>query len=223
LIKKSDSGHMKSSQVHPKAGESKLSINEEYSPKMEPAAVILADKKEDASFTNINLKAKPVRERLYYLDWVRAFAVHLVCLVHTMESCFEALEIKKYDHPDMTGYKNGIVKCLVQVGIPIFFYISGTASIFYKCEERGFARYMWAKVIRLILPFLLAIPFLLIPRLYFGQAFEKWTRPDDGIEENIFVYLVEILPGIVMKLSWLWFLPVLFVTSGLGYPLLAWT
>ena len=93
----------------------------------------------------------------------------------------------------------------------MFFYISGTASTFYKCDSKGFLVFIWEKVKRLLFPFFLAIPFLLWPRLYFGQAYEDFTRVDNKIENNFFVYCKNILPVMLMKMSWLWFLPVIFI------------
>ena len=77
---------------------------------------------------------------------------------------------------------------------------------------------------RLIVPLLVAIPCLLIPRLYLGQEYEEWTRLSvDYIEPSFWVYAVKVLPLVVDKMSWLWFLPLLFVVSVLSYPTIAWT
>jgi surface polysaccharide O-acyltransferase-like enzyme len=99
---------------------------------------------------------------------MRAFSVHLVVFVHCLVSCCDALEIK--DHT----YKIGVLKVLVQVGIPYFFYISGIASSFYKIKK-GFLSYLSNKFWRLMIPFGLAIPIFLVPRLFFGQEFEDFA------------------------------------------------
>lgn len=76
---------------------------------------------------------------------------------------------------------------------------------------------------RLMVPLLIAIPLLLIPRLYMGQEFEEWTRlSDDYIEPSFWVYAVKVIPHVIDKMSWLWFLPLLFVVSVLSYPAVAW-
>ena len=75
-----------------------------------------------------------------------------------------------------------------------------------------------------MIPFGLAIPVFLVPRLFFGQEFEDFAYIQGKKEWNYSKYFVGIFKeGIVMKLSWLWFLPVLFIDSVLVYPLLAWT
>ena len=52
---------------------------------------------------------------------------------------------------------------------------------------------------------------------------EPWTRVDDKIENNFFIYFFKVLPTLASKLSWLWFLVVLFIVMLLNYPLMAWS
>jgi fucose 4-O-acetylase-like acetyltransferase len=61
----------------------------------------------------------------------------------------------------------------------MFFYISGIGSTFFKTEEKNFGIFVGDKVLRLLIPFIVAIFVFLIPRLYFGQQYEDFTRPDD--------------------------------------------
>ena len=79
------------------------------------------------------------------------------------------------------------------------------------------------KINRLLVPLFMAILVFLIPRLYLSQDYEAWTRVNDQIENNFFVYTIKVLPSIHTKLSWLWFLVVLFIVMILNYPLIAWT
>jgi fucose 4-O-acetylase-like acetyltransferase len=105
----------------------------------------------------------------------------------------------------------------------MFFYISGMAATYFNTEGKGFARFLFDKIMRLLLPFVIAIFIFLIPRLYFGQEYEDFTRPDGEIEDNFWVFTQKTLPDIFSKLSWLWYLPALFIDCILTYPLLAWT
>jgi fucose 4-O-acetylase-like acetyltransferase len=57
----------------------------------------------------------------------------------------------------------------VQIGIPMFFYISGMAATFFNTEGKGFGIYFTDKVLRLAVPFVVGIFVFLVPRLYFGQ------------------------------------------------------
>ena len=105
----------------------------------------------------------------------------------------------------------------------MFFYISGMGATFYNTEGKGFGRFVGNKTLRLLVPFIIAIFIFLIPRLYFGQSYEDFTRPDGEIEENYWTFQMKTLPTIGSKLSWLWYLPALFIDCILTYPLLAWS
>lgn len=64
---------------------------------------------------------------------------------------------------------------------------------------------------------------LLIPRLYLSQEYEHWTRVGDDVEPNYFVYAWKVLPYLPSRLSWLWFLGILFIAMVLNYPILAYS
>jgi hypothetical protein len=66
----------------------------------------------------------------------------------------------------------------------MFFYISGMGATFFNTEAKGFGNFFVDKTFRLMIPFVLAIFIFLIPRLYFGQPYEDWTRPDRKNMEN---------------------------------------
>lgn len=105
----------------------------------------------------------------------------------------------------------------------MFFYISGMASTFYNTEGKGFGLFLGDKTLRLLVPFVLAIFIFLMPRLYFGQAYEDWCRPNDETENDYWTFQEKTLPSVPTKLSWLWYLPALFIDLVITYPLLAWT
>jgi hypothetical protein len=118
----------------------------------------------------------------------------------------------------------GYQKILLQLGIPFFFYISGVGVQFYNTQKKGFLIFAKNKLSRLLLPLLYAIPFFLIPRLYLAQDFQAFTRPDgSNIESNIFTFFKKSFATLITKLSWLWFLPALFLSMIFNYPLLAWS
>ena len=89
--------------------------------------------------------------------------------VHTLCNSFDASGLDPDENPTIQQKKDGIIKSLVQIGIPMFFYISGIGSTFYRTEEKNFGIFVLEKVLRLLVPFILAIFIFLIPRLYFGQ------------------------------------------------------
>ena len=97
--------------------------------------------------------------------------------------------------------------------------------------QNTFLKFAWAKFLRLMVPFFVALPLILIPRLYFAQEYQgfacvEWTNGYGSkciIYNNIFEYGLKALPDLYKNLSWLWYLPALFVDSCVNYPLLAWT
>lgn len=106
----------------------------------------------------------------------------------------------------------------------MFFYISGVGSTFFNTEGKGFGIFVGDKLLRLMVPFVLAIFIFLLPRLYYGQPYEEFCRPDGKhIENDYWEFQKQSLPNIFAKLSWLWYLPALFIDCILTYPLLAWS
>ena len=110
---------------------------------------------------------------------------------------------------------------LLQFGIPIFFYISGLVSKVYDCEKKGFLLFFKNKFKRLMIPFFYSVLLFLIPRLYLAQNDQAFTRVDGKINWNFFSYTWSLLPVLLLKLSWLWFLPAIWIISLITYPLLA--
>ena len=53
-----------------------------------------------------------------------------------------------------------------QVGMPLFFYVSGMSSTFFDAKKHGYLNFIRSKVNRLLVPLILAIALLLVPRLY---------------------------------------------------------
>lgn len=92
---------------------------------------------------------------------------------------------------------------------------------FFDPAKSSYKDFVVGKAKRLLLPLVIACFVLLVPRLYLSQEYEPWTRIEDVIETNYFVYMWKVLPSIHNKLSWLWFLGVLFIALILNFPLLA--
>jgi len=186
------------------------------------AAEDAAKKKEEAVAPEG--EKKEAKERVYYADWIRAMAIMLVIFVHCLVNSFDASGLEPEEVPQIQHKKDGIIKSLVQIGIPMFFYISGIGSTFFNTERKNYFIFIGEKLLRLLLPFLIGIFVFLMPRLYLGQPYEKFCRPDEEEMENDFwEFIYKTLPTVHMKLSWLWYLPALFIDFVLTYPLLRWS
>ena len=131
---------------------------------------------------------RPPTKRIYWADWARALAIQLVIFIHCLCNGADASGFDPDNSPGTQQKKDGIVKSLVQIGIPMFFYISGMAVTFYNTEGKGFGLFLGNKTLRILVPFVLAIFIFLIPRLYFGQQYEDWCRPNDQTENDYWTF-----------------------------------
>ena len=113
---------------------------------------------------------------MYYADWMRVISVHSVIFVHCLLNAADTTEMYERDGMEK---KEGICKTMAQIGMPMFFYISGIGATFFRTEDKNFGIFVGDKILRLLVPFVIAIFVFLIPRLYFGQQYEDFTRPDD--------------------------------------------
>jgi len=140
-----------------------------------------AEERSDASSTPISSKWKDSESqgggsdyerptvRIYYADWLRCLAIQLVIFIHCLVNAADAAEFNPEENPGMQQKKDGIVKSLVQIGIPMFFYISGMGTTFTNTErDLAFFRFLWGKILRIAIPFGIAIFVFLMPRLYLG-------------------------------------------------------
>lgn len=157
---------------------------------------------------------------MFYADWIRAIAVHSVIFIHCLLNAADTVNLQDRDAIEK---KEGICKIMAQLGMPMFFYISGMSLTFTNTAKTNYFGFFKGKLRRLVVPFFLACLTLLIPRLYLSQEYEHWTRIDGEVENNFLVYMWKTIPSLHSKLSWLWFLPVLFVIMLLNYPFLVFT
>lgn len=152
---------------------------------------------------------------MYYADWIRVIAVNSVIFVHCLLNAADTVDLKDRDAMEK---KEGICKVMAQLGMPLFFYISGMGLTFLDPEKTAYLSFVKSKARRLLVPLFLACVTLLVPRLYLSQEYEAWTRIDGIVESNFFIYFWKVIPTLHAKLSWLWFLGVLFIIMVLNYP-----
>jgi peptidoglycan/LPS O-acetylase OafA/YrhL len=163
-----------------------------------------------------------VKTRVIYIDWIRVLAIVLVVYIHCINVAGNFLDLRGWgeNKHQLKEKRDGIIRSLVQIGIPIFFYISGISTVFYNADKKGFCTYLKQKFLRLLLPFFVAFFVFLIPRHYLMQDIDTDFARIDGVSEwNYFLFVKKFLPGIT-KISWLWFLIALFIDSIINYPLL---
>ena len=107
----------------------------------------------------------------------------------------------------------------------MFFYISGIGTTYYKTEKKNaYCLFVWNKVTRIMFPFIVACFAFLIPRLYLGQEFETFSRPQGVIVKNFGEFYIKTIKyNLATNLSWLWYLPAMFIDFLLTYPVLRWS
>jgi peptidoglycan/LPS O-acetylase OafA/YrhL len=104
-------------------------------------------------------------ERLYFADWIRSMAVHLVVLIHTIISVDQAVQMAAKSE-EVRQKKESYIRTQIQIGIPTFFFISGIAASFFNPAKVNFTQFIISKFIRLAIPMAFSMIFFLLPRLY---------------------------------------------------------
>ena len=145
------------------------------------------------------------KDRLYCLDNLRTFLIFLVVVVHAgvvYESSGLMAPYWIVDDPstsDLPGLLNLILDLLV---MPTIFFISGyfTPS---SLEKKGNWRFLKAKFRKLMLPWVIAV-FTLIP---LHNMIFLYSR---GLPQESWTTYFHFSNGTI-SMSWLWFLPVLFL------------
>ena len=68
-------------------------------------------------------------QRMYYADWIRVISVHSVIFIHCLLNAADTTDLKDRDSIEK---KEGICKVMAQLGMPLFFYISGMSLTFFN-------------------------------------------------------------------------------------------
>jgi len=160
------------------------------------------------------------KPRQYYIDWLRVIAIFLVFVYHSLRvfgsEDYHVMNTRSYAGVDVV---EGILPIF---GMPLVFLISG-ASAYYALGKRGGGRYLWERVLRLLVPFVVGMV-TYIPLLVYLE------RVSHGDFEGSFVaFMGQYLDGLYAfggDFAWmglhLWYLALLFLFTLLTLPLLAW-
>jgi fucose 4-O-acetylase-like acetyltransferase len=147
----------------------------------------------------------PATARLHYLDNLRTFLIFLVVLVHAgvvYESSGIMAPYWIVDDPS-TSDLPGLVNLILDIfAMPTIFFISGyfTPS---SLDRQGSRRFLKTKLRRLMLPWLVAV-FTLIPLYHVVFLYSRGLPQGDWTTYFHFT-------NRTISMSWLWFLPVLFL------------
>jgi glucan biosynthesis protein C len=159
---------------------------------------------------------KPLKnERLYYLDWLRVFAVILLVPYHT-GMIFVNHDFHIKNNATSTGIT--IINAFIDNWhMPLFFLLAG-ASTWFALNKRSPVVYLKERFLRLIVPLVFGI-LIIVPPQTFYERIQK-----SGFSGNYIDFYFQLLDGIYHKgiLIWnhLWFLLYLFIISVSVLPII---
>jgi len=159
-------------------------------------------------------------DRLIFVDWMRAYAILSMVLVHAAE---QLPETDKNSPTWMVERKKGFMRIFCTYGVPIFFFVSGMAQ---SRNRRDFWKWSKSRFIRMFIPLIVVIPLLLQPMQYLAcgrghtRFFCKRYFPADGEHIDYSTFLRNWYGSgfLVLKdLHYLWFLVALLIVDLLNY------
>jgi hypothetical protein len=164
-----------------------------------------------------NPVAKP---RQYYIDWLRVIAIGLVFVYHSLRPFgsepFHIVNDRSYAGVDI------VTTILPIFGMPLVFLISG-AGAYYALGKRSGGRYLWDRVLRLLVPFAVGmvtyIPLLVyLERVHHGDFVGSFPAFMAHYFDGLYAFGGDF--------AWmglhLWYLALLFLFTLLMLPLMAW-
>lgn len=154
-------------------------------------------------------------ERLWYLDWLRVFAMFGIFLFHNARfyDVFTDWHVKNAS----TGLGPSILVAFMDAWImPLFFVIAG-AGTYYALKFRTPGQFIKERSLRLLVPFIFGMFVIVAPQAYF-QAISHGEQLGGYSFFQLYRLYIQYLP----ELQWfhLWFLAYLFVFSLIALPVL---
>jgi len=154
-------------------------------------------------------------ERLYYLDWLRVFAVMLLIPYHT-GAIFANFDFHIKNKVTSAGITT-IMGFIDNWHMPLFFLLAG-ASTWFALKKRPPSAYIKERFLRLIVPLVFGM-LVIVPPQTFCEKIQKY-----GFSGNYFDFYSHLFKGVFPEgnLTWnhLWFLFYLFVISIAVLPLI---
>ena len=154
------------------------------------------------------MKKQPKKERLYYLDLLRVFAVLLLIPFHTsMIFVHSGFHIKN----SVTSTGLTIISAFIDNWhMPLFFLLAG-ASTYFALNKRSPGEYIKERLLRLIVPLVFGMVVIVPPQTFY----ERIQKSE--FQGNYFDFYSHLFNGIYPEgnLTWnhLWFLFYLFIIS----------
>ena len=155
--------------------------------------------------------------RVDYIDWLRVITTLSVFIFHSARffDSFSDWHVK-----NSVSWIGGdiIVAFMSRWIMPMFMVLAG-ASTYYSLRSRSATRYARERVLRLLVPFLFGVLFIIMPQAYYELAYRN-KLPCTNLWDCYVLFILN-LPQRFADFSFyhLWFLIVLFVFSLICLPL----
>jgi peptidoglycan/LPS O-acetylase OafA/YrhL len=154
-------------------------------------------------------------KRNNYLDWLRVLGILFVFIYHStrLYNVEEWVVKNEIWYPSVELW-NGFASSFM---MPLMFAISG-ASLFYATGKSGFGKILKDKVLRLLIPLLVADLTQISIQAYL------WNKSHSQFSGNFFQFLPQYYHLTTIEwIGWhLWYLYYLFIFSIVLYPLMRW-
>lgn len=161
-----------------------------------------------------------IKERIYYIDWLRILAILVVFIFHCAH-IFDPLDFHVKNIEKSNGFLIFVVFCNFWM-MPLFFLLAG-ASAWFASGVRSTRQFISERVQRLIIPFVMGV-ILLVPPQFYLEGLQKGKFAGSFIEYltiHAKVLSKSLYPSPVIFGSighHVWFLAFLFLYSVLTIP-----
>lgn len=165
------------------------------------------------------VRAATPRQREYYIDWMRVIAIYMVVSYHTVQGLNW---VEFYNNvPGAIKFVISFRASALQIGMPMFFHISGRAHAL--SPAMGFRKTVVQRANRLLVPFVVCYTLLIPPWQYIDKCYD-WQHPSVfHMKANPIEWFLEYYTTarflLYFDLAWLWFLPALFFIIVFSSPL----
>ena len=158
-----------------------------------------------------------ISERKYYIDWIRVLAFFLLIFFHcAMPFVSFGWEIK---NKETSLGLSRLIFWMHQWRLPLLFFISG-AGIYFSLKSRSVIAFMGERVVRLFIPLVFAMLFVIPLQVYFEKLQEGLIS---GSYAAFYPSVWTFIPYPKGTLNWshMWFVVYLFVYCILLLPVFA--
>jgi glucan biosynthesis protein C len=155
------------------------------------------------------------RQREHYIDWIRVIAFMILIFFHcSMPFVRFGWEVKNTEH---SLFLDRVIIWLHQWRLPLLFFISGV-GVSFSLRKRSVIAFFGERVIRLFVPLLFSMFFVIPLQVYFERLQENKIN---GSYWSFYPTVWELTPYPEGTLTWshLWFVVYLFVFTILLLPI----